>query len=121
MTITYIDENTEEQTVTLPSRWEICSRCRGNGTIVNPAVDGSGISPDEFREDPDFEEAYRRGDYDIPCVADCDNGKVRVPDEERMTAEHRRIYKVWRQQQREVRESYRMEAAERRMGARRTR
>lgn len=118
MEITYIDEvSGEEKTVDLPARWEICPRCRGEGKHVNPAVDGPGISPEEFREDPEFGEAYHRGDYDIPCEAGCDHGKVLVVEEKGLSATQRQTLRLWHRQQREVRECYRMEAAERRMGA----
>lgn len=58
------------------TEWKICPTCRGNGTIVNPSIDGNGLSREDFDEDPDFEEAYFRGDYDISCP-DCEGGKYR--------------------------------------------
>lgn len=76
---TYTDEAGEEIPARLPAEWEICSTCRGNGTHVNPAIDGNGISPEQFAEDPDFAESYFAGHYDVRC-ADCNGtGKVLVP------------------------------------------
>ncbi len=57
-------ECTEEE---LPFLWQVCPVCNGNGTHVNPAIDSGGISMEDFEEDPDFAEAYVRGDYDITC------------------------------------------------------
>jgi hypothetical protein len=45
----------------------VCPRCRGNGKIVNPNVDGHGITQEEFDEDPDFKDNYFSGVYDITC------------------------------------------------------
>lgn len=56
-----------EETIKLPVKKEVCHRCRGEGSHVNPAVDGNGISPEEFINDPDFEEAYFSGVYDVIC------------------------------------------------------
>jgi hypothetical protein len=40
----------------------------------------TGISQEDFDNDPDFEDAYYEGRYDVPCEAGCENGKVMVPD-----------------------------------------
>jgi hypothetical protein len=74
----YQDEQYE-----LPSRFELCPRCEGRGTHVNPAVDGNGISPEEFAEDPDFAESYFSGLYDVPCHTCGGRRVVEVPDEGR--------------------------------------
>ena len=57
--------------------FEACSRCNGTGKHVNPAIDGHGISMQEFADDPDFAEEYISGAYDIPC--DKCRGKRVVP------------------------------------------
>lgn len=59
----------------LPGRRVVCSRCDGNGTHTNPAIDEHGISPQEFDEDPDFREAYFSGAYDVRCE-ECRGEKV---------------------------------------------
>lgn len=51
----------------LPATFRICPVCDGAGKRVNAAIDGNGISPEEFIEDPDFEESYFAGDYDVVC------------------------------------------------------
>jgi hypothetical protein len=68
-----VDEQGDEHE--LPTRFEVCGRCDGKGTHVNPSVDEHGISPEEFRDDPDFEEAYFGGVYDVTCY-DCRGERV---------------------------------------------
>ena len=80
VTMTLHDRDGETTEVSLPGKYEVCSRCRGRGKIVNPAVEPHGISPEEFAEDPDFEEAYFSGVYDIPCPECGGKRVVPVPD-----------------------------------------
>lgn len=54
-----------------PAKYEVCSRCRGTKTHVNPGVDGNGISADEMDElGDDFRDDYLGGVYDVACY-DC--------------------------------------------------
>lgn len=49
-------------------KYEVCPRCEGEGTHVNPAVDGHGITADEMDElGEDFREDYIAGVYDVAC------------------------------------------------------
>lgn len=101
--------------VELPTTWEICSTCRGEGKHVNPNIDGHGITAEEWERDWDDEsrEAYFSGVYDVRCD-NCDgSGKVREPNEKMMTPALR---KAWRQWQRDEAEYRAMVAAERRFG-----
>lgn len=46
----------------------VCPRCRGEGSIVNPSVDGHGITADEMDElGPEFMQDYLDGLYDVRC------------------------------------------------------
>ena len=47
-----IDEDGE--IVQLPTRKEVCPRCHGEGTHVNPNIDGHGLSPhdEDLDDDP---------------------------------------------------------------------
>lgn len=56
-----------EEVVQFPAKMIVCYTCRGTGKTVNPAIDGNGLSRDDFDQDPDFEEGYFRGDYDVTC------------------------------------------------------
>jgi hypothetical protein len=77
--------------VELPGKYEVCPRCEGRGSIVNPSVDGNGISPEQFAEDPDFEEAYFSGVYDIHCP-ECEGKRVvAVPDVKACTYAQKRL------------------------------
>ncbi|MCK5318173.1 MAG: hypothetical protein KAJ55_09670 [Anaerolineales bacterium] len=103
-----------EDEVEIPTKFVVCSRCRGKGSHVNPAIDGHGISPEEFRDDPDFEEAYFRGDYDVACHS-CQGKRVTpAPDWDRLSKEERQ---AWRIQERELADLAAEEEAERRAGA----
>lgn len=63
--VLYTDDG--EETVVFPAHYEVCHRCRGIGKHVHPAIDEMGITPEEFAEDPEFEERYFSGAYDVPC------------------------------------------------------
>jgi hypothetical protein len=77
-----LDDGTETE---IPSKFEVCWRCEGQGSHVNPAIDGNGISPEEFAEDPDFAEAYLAGHYDVRCET-CHGERVTLePDYDQMS------------------------------------
>jgi hypothetical protein len=61
--------------VEVPIKFEVCGVCRGKGTHVNPSIDGNGISPEEFDQDPEFYQEYRRGSYDVECY-ECKGERV---------------------------------------------
>jgi len=65
----------EEFGSTIPMRKEVCPSCHGNGSYVNPNIDSHGIGVDEFYEDPDFEESYLAGHYDMTCE-ECEGTNV---------------------------------------------
>lgn len=97
----------------LPSKLEVCGRCRGRGVHDHEAF-SNGISMDEFREDPDFYDDYRAGVYDVTCSECGGRNVVPVVDEVLTTAADLQAY--YRHLQEEA--SYRRECeAERRMGA----
>ena len=83
----YTDQNEDDADETveieLPAKYEVCPRCNGTGTHVNPAVDGNGLTQEDLDEDPDFKENYFAGAYDITCE-ECKGARlILVPDEER--------------------------------------
>lgn len=51
----------------IPCKMQVCPTCEGKGTHVNPAIDENGISQETFDQDPDFEQAYHAGQYDVVC------------------------------------------------------
>ena len=67
---TYENDEGEEITAKLPAEYEVCSRCQGRGTHVNPNIDGHGISEDEWNGpdwDEDSRQTYLSGGYDVTC------------------------------------------------------
>lgn len=58
---------------------EVCSLCDGLGTVVNPEIDASGLTREDFDDDPDFERDYHAGVFDITCPECRGNKVVAVP------------------------------------------
>jgi hypothetical protein len=48
-------------------RPQLCPVCDGYGKHVNPSIDRHGLSRADFDEDPDFEQDYFSGAYDVEC------------------------------------------------------
>lgn len=71
------DEDEEAERVEFTGPWMICPMCEGEGTHVNPSIDSHGLTREDFDEDPDFAEGYRKGDYDVACVGCGGSGKIR--------------------------------------------
>ena len=67
--ISYFNVNGDK--ITLPTKYVVCSQCDGEGKVVNPSL--GAIPSHEFHENPDFEENYFGGVYDIDCP--CCKGK----------------------------------------------
>jgi len=115
------DDDGEETVYELPAVYEVCSTCEGKGKHVHPDIDSHGISAQEFAEDPDFQESYFSGAYDVTCY-ECKGSNV-VPEvdikaiTDMGTDEEKATLKLWREAwDEEI--SYRRECeAERRMGA----
>lgn len=64
--ITVIDDQSDEHA--LPVKMEVCPRCEGRGTHTNPAIDGNGLTSEDFEEQgPEFREDYFAGVYDVTC------------------------------------------------------
>ena len=78
----------------LPHKWGVCDVCRGNGTHVNPSIDCGGLTAKDFARDPDFSEAYGRGEYDQPCNKCGGRTTVPVADFDRISEEDRKVYEA---------------------------
>ena len=68
-------------------KFEVCPRCNGEGKHVNPAIDSHGLSREDFDADPDFEEDYFSGVYDVECYECKGLRVVKVPDWMRLTTD----------------------------------
>jgi hypothetical protein len=105
----FCDDGSE---IELPTRWEICAACRGEGK--SSAYLGAYTSSEMDEAGPEFMDEYMRGAYDRPCIS-CDGlGRHKVADGTRMTKEQRAAYRFQCQADREIEAIHR---AERRMGA----
>jgi DnaJ-class molecular chaperone len=101
----YDDETGEERA--LPTCWEICDACRGNGTTTRHIeCDGGGFTASEWAEacyeDPDFREDYFSGVYDRACDECRGSGKVQVVDEDALSEEDRKAWDEQEQAEREI-------------------
>lgn len=63
--VRYEDDNDKEIVVVLPVLYEVCYTCDGKGKHVDPSIDSGGICYDDM--EPDFEEEYVTGRYDVTC------------------------------------------------------
>lgn len=98
----------------LPTCWEICYECDGEGKHSH-AIDGNGITSSEWAEwDDEDRETYFRGGYDTTCEVCRGSGKIEIVDEERLSPE---VLEYWHEYQRDLAEAEACERMERRMGA----
>jgi hypothetical protein len=81
--------------VVWPCKMVDCETCGGKGRHVDPRIDACGLSHEDFDEDPDFEEGYFRGDFDVTCY-ECKGAKqVSAIDTDRMHPEDLAVYNEW--------------------------
>jgi hypothetical protein len=119
--VTYVTDQDEEVIQTLPGKHEVCPKCEGHGTHLNPSIGSHAYSSEEFDEEfePGSEERehyfMRGGMYDVRCQR-C-NGKrvIEVVDEESCTSDEDKLilqeYKAY--QERMAREEARYRVFER--------
>lgn len=85
-----VTDDGAELELELPGAWRICDRCRGEGQHTNPAIDGHGITAEEWWGpdwDDESRELYMTGGYDVAC-SDCHGtGKVLEVDVDRVPPE----------------------------------
>jgi hypothetical protein len=122
MTFDFIlwSDDGEETKWSLPAKFIICPTCEGRGTHVNRAIDGNGLSAEDFAEDTDFHESYMRGDYDVQCEECHGERVIATPDiarmsyaEKRALVRHNRLERQRRQWEYEDRRCRAMESGER--------
>jgi hypothetical protein len=106
-TVTITDEDGNE--LSIPAHFEVCPRCEGEGSHVNPAVDGNGLTAEDFAEDPDFEEGYFEGRYDVTCER-CNGARViAVVDPSRLSPDQQAAYSRYALAQAEYERDYNSE------------
>jgi hypothetical protein len=74
------EEGDTEVAHQLPAKREVCPRCDGQGTHLNPNIGNHAYTPEEFEEafhdEEDREQYFTRGGiYDVPCER-CNREKV---------------------------------------------
>jgi hypothetical protein len=78
--IVYNDDG-DEEVHEVPYRFEVCPTCDGHGVHVNPGIDCNGLTARDFEEDPDFQDEYLSGRYDVACYGCGGRRVVPVPNE----------------------------------------
>ncbi len=77
--LTWTNQAGETITHSFPAHNQVCSRCQGYGTHLNPSIGNHAYTPEEFNEAFDEEgqeEYFRRGGiYDVQCE-NCHGNKV---------------------------------------------
>ena len=86
-----------DEPLIIPIRKAMCTRCRGKGTMANPAFDGTSIEwwkehgGQDYQDDLD---EYMHGDlYDVPCEYNCSGGIAWTMDWQRVIHCHD-LYKI---------------------------
>jgi len=87
----------------LPAKNEVCYRCEGYGTHLNPNIGEHAYTREEFDEafdDEGKEEYFKRGGiYDVACEECHGNKVILVVDEDKLNAEQKRVFELWEEQQ----------------------
>ena len=80
-------ESLREEFGQVPTKNIVCPSCDGEGSYVNPAIDGHGISADEFYYEwgDEEQEMYLTGGYDVTCDVCLGRNVVTVLDTERVS------------------------------------
>jgi len=77
-----------DEPVIIPIRKSMCTRCRGKGTMANPAFNGTSIEWWQEHGGPDYQDdldEYMHGDmYDVPCEYNCHSGIAWTMDWQRV-------------------------------------
>lgn len=101
--------------VDLPAIKAVCPCCGGEGTTVNPSIDGNGLTGEDMEElGPDFRESYLAGDYDVRCPECNGNRVLDILDWERLSP---KLQEAVQEYIDEERASEAERAADRRWGA----
>ena len=106
----------ETMEVAFPARFAVCPLCSGTGKVVDPDIDCCGLTREDFDDDPDFEEDYFDGVYDVTCPQCRGERVVPAVDQGALPPALRVLYDGWRAARSADAEYAQECAAERRMG-----
>lgn len=105
----YVNDEGEEHVIDFPAHFEVCTRCQGTGSHVNPAIDGNGLTREDFDNDPDFRDDYFAGVYDVVCEECGGRRVVPVIDRAALTAAQKEILREIETSDAEYRRDYESE------------
>lgn len=115
------DDDGNEVEHSLPAKMEVCYRCEGYGTHLNPNIGDHGYTREEFDEafdDEGKEEYFKHGGiYDVTCMT-C-NGLRVIPmvDESACKSDDlKKVLELYYEYQQDLADDRATEEAERRMG-----
>ena len=119
--VVFQNDNGDEMVVELPAVFQVCSDCKGHGTVLNEAMRYHAYTyEDEEMHDPEFLEEYFKpgGMYDVTCST-CKGMRVeKVVDAKAMlTAEQKEALEAMHEREQDDAEYDRMCRMERMMGA----
>jgi hypothetical protein len=98
-------EAMQDEGFTVPTTKVVCPCCDGEGSYVNPSIDGNGLSRDDIDEmgGDEFLADYVSGMYDVTC-AECDGRNVVDDiDRDRATPEAIEFWDEWLQDEADYR------------------
>ena len=83
--INYTIKSGRTLTRKLPAKFAVCDECRGKGSHLVEGMREAVYTWEDFAEDPEFQEDYFGGAYDVPCETCRGQRVVAEPDRERLT------------------------------------
>lgn len=98
--ILWENDDGEEIETSFRIKFVACDHCHGTGSHCDPAIDGNGLTREDFEEDPSFAESYFEGMYDVQCD-ECNGERVvpEIADEDHLTDEQKSavefVYERW--------------------------
>ena len=106
MTVTYTNEEGDEIEAELPAKKEVCPRCEGHGSHLNPSIGEHAYSMEEFHEAFDDEgraEYFKRGGiYDVTCHECHGKNVITVIDEDACTTDEQKAHlAAWEREEEE--------------------
>lgn len=111
--VTFVIDKDGDAEVEIPITFEVCGTCEGKGRHTNPSIDAHGITEDEWGQwDPEEQDLYISGGYDVECNECAGKRVVPIPDETRMTDEQKDALEFTTDQQYERLSDYRTQLME---------
>ena len=99
--ISFVHETEEgeevEEKLVVPCEMEVCGTCGGTGSYVNPSIDASGLTAEDFADDPDFREDYFSGRYDMTCKSCGGNNVVPVAKPSALSPEKLKLWNIYQE------------------------